>query len=195
MKKKYLAILAGLMVLCCAACGGDDDTKVVNKLPNSNNGSSSEDVSKDETGKDDKLTGYIFEADAGSETISITTDIEAAGIVAALGEPSAYFESTSCAFDGIDKMYTYDHFRIETYPDGEKDRISYIFFLDDMAETPEGICIGMTKEEVEDAYGTDYEDKSGLLVYTKDGKHLSFLIEDGVVTSIEYSSAVMDNVE
>lgn len=195
MKKKYLTVFAGIFLMCCTACG-NEEVKIVNKLPNSN--TNQESKQEQENGNKDlevQLTGFVFKAEADGKEVPIGVDIEAASIVEALGEASGYFESTSCAFDGIDKMYTYDHFRIETYPDGEKDRISYIFFLDDMAETAEGVCIGMSMEQVKAAYGSEYEDRDGLMVYTKDGMHLSFLIRDEVVASIEYSSGVMDTQE
>lgn len=202
MKKKYVAILAGVLAMCSVtACGGgDDDVKVVSKIPSNNSGQESADKSGEEAAenKDDakaSLTGYVYEVEAGDKKVSVTTDIEMAGVLEQLGEPASYFESQSCAFKGLDKVYTYDHYRIDTYPDGDKDIISSIVFLDDIATTTEGISIGMTKEDMENAYGTDHEEKKGMTVYTKDGKYLAFLLKDDVIQSIEYNSAVMDTVE
>lgn len=138
------------------------------------------------------LTGYIFEAQGISGMISIGVDMDASSVIQGLGEPDSYFEAPSCAFQGIDKMYTYSHFEIDTYPDGDMDKISMILFLDDLVSTPEGICIGMTKEDMEKAYGTDYEVSSGFYRYTKDNMKLSFIIEDGEITSIEYDSMVLN---
>ncbi|MCL1830027.1 MAG: hypothetical protein FWG21_01200, partial [Oscillospiraceae bacterium] len=50
--------------------------------------------------------------------IAIDDDME--DIIAVLGEPLSYFEATSCAFDGLDKTYTYSGFDIVTRPEGEK---------------------------------------------------------------------------
>lgn len=200
MKKKYVAVLAGVMAMCCVtACGGDEDVKVVNKLPSDKSQVSEEQKNgteeKDAAGQGETLTGYIYEVSVGNKKVSITTDTDMSGVLAQLGEPVSYFESQSCAFKGLDKVYTYDHYRIETYPDGEKDVISSVVFLDDIAETTEGISIGMTKEEMESVYGTDHEEKKGMTVYTKDGKYLAFLLKDDVIQSIEYNSAVMDTVD
>ena len=196
MKRKYLAILIGCLLLTGLAACGEEDVKVVNKLPGESNTVTEEETKEkdtEDTSQEEALTGYIFEVDVDGKKVSITTDVDMKGILEQLGEPVSYFEAESCAFQGLDKTYTYEHFRIETYPGGETDRISSIIFLDDIEETQEGIGIGMTKEDMENAYGTEYEENGGMTVYTKDGKHLSFLVKDGVIESIEYSSAVLDS--
>ena len=196
MKRKCLAIIIGCLLLAGLTACGEEEVKVVNKLPGESNTEAEEETKqKDMSKKDeeDALTGYIFEVDVNGTTVSVTTDLKMDGILEQLGEPVSYFEAESCAFQGLDKTYTYEHFRIETYPKGETDRISAIIFLDDIEETQEGISIGMTKEDMEDAYGTEYEENSGMVVYTKDGKHLSFLVKDGVIESIEYNSSVLDS--
>ena len=73
-----------------------------------------------------------------------------------------------------------------------KRKISMILFLDDLVSTPEGVCIGMSKEDMEKAYGTDYEVSSGFYRYTKDNMKLSFIIENEEITSIEYDSMVLN---
>lgn len=195
MKKKWLAIAVGCALLAgLAGCGGED-VKVVNKLPGektSENGNDGQTGREEESGKD-TLNGYLFEVEKDGKTVSVSVDNDMKGILEKLGEAASYFESPSCAFEGlIDKTYTYEHFRIETYPDGDKDRVMAVVFLDDIMETKEGITIGMTKEDMEKAYGTEYEEKDGMAVYTKDGKHLSFLVRDGKIESVQYNSAVLD---
>lgn len=197
MRKKYLALLLGMLVMSSVvmtACGEGDEVKVVNKLPQNNTDKTQNDKGTEKT-DDKELTGYIFQVQVGSQNVSVTTDLDMAEVLDKLGEADSYFESASCAFNGLDKVYTYDHFRIETYPDGDKDRISSIVLLDDLIETPEGISIGMTEQDVENAYGTDCEDIKGMKVYTKDESHLAFVIRDDVIESIQYYSAVLDSVE
>lgn len=138
------------------------------------------------------LKGYIFQTQGISGMISMGVDMDAASVIEGLGKPDSYFEAPSCAFQGIDKMYTYSHFEIDTYPDGDKDKISMILFLDDLVSTSEGICIGMSKEDMEKAYGTDYEVSNGFYRYTKDNMKLSFIIKNGEITSIEYDSLVLN---
>lgn len=193
-KKICLLAVAALMVVSATACG--NEVKEISKDVSAEQPGGA----SDGTGENgavsgtvsDALKGYIFEAEGTDGTVSITTDIEMAPVLEKLGEPVKYFEAASCAFQGLDKVYTYQHFEIDTYPDGDKDIISSIILKDDLIETPEGLCIGMSKADMESVYGTDYEEKGNMCVYTKDGMHLSVLVENGVITSIEYGSAVLD---
>ncbi|HBG77138.1 MAG TPA: hypothetical protein DDW86_09305, partial [Clostridiales bacterium] len=64
--------------------------------------------------------GYSYEYNG----IKIPMNVDAAPIVKKLGKPANYFEAASCAFQGLDKVYTYSNFEIGTYPKGDKDFIS-----------------------------------------------------------------------
>lgn len=115
--------------------------------------------------------------------VQIAMHAEAAPILEALGEEKSYFESESCAFEGLDKEYTYSGFIVTTYPDGDTDRISGVELLDDTVETPEGICIGSAQADVEAAYGA-VDGTSGK--YTYGDWQLIILLENGAVSSIQY---------
>ena len=56
-------------------------------------------------------TTYTFTASG----VQIAIDAEAAPILSALGEWSAFDESPSCAFEGMDKLYIYGGFRRSTH--------------------------------------------------------------------------------
>ena len=103
-----------------------------------------------------------------------------------IGEPDTYFEAASCAFDGLDKIYTYGGIELTTYPDGDKDYISSIRLLDNTASTPEGITIGSTKEEVVAAYGDGYTDAGELYTWESENAILSILFENDKAISVEY---------
>ncbi len=124
--------------------------------------------------------------------IVIEMDVEAAPIIEELGEPNTYFEAASCAFEGIDKMYTYNSFEIDTYPLDDVDYISSVIFKDDSVATAEGIEIGDSIDKVTEAYGNEGTNESGMLVYEKDKVKLCFIIQDNAVASIEYRSTVLD---
>lgn len=138
----------------------------------------------------DSFNGYRFIADK----TAIELDADSSAIVSKLGEAVSYFESVSCAFNGIDKIYTYPHFEIQTYPaeDGV-DRISTIVLFDDMYETEEGITIGSTKEAVMATYGITETDGSNQIVTRKGSDRLQFIFsaEDKVI-SVQYTSHVLD---
>lgn len=167
----------------------DDNQQDSSELADDNSMDNSSDENKVDSSD---LQGYIFKTDGLSGTVSMTADIDSEPVIKALGEPESYFEAPSCAFQGIDKIYTYAHFEINTYQEGGKDKISMILFKDDLVSTTEGIYIGMTKEDMERAYGTDYEMINASCIYKKDNMKLVFILTDGTISYIEYSSMKLD---
>lgn len=205
MKKRMVTMVLGVVLaLGLCACGNDEvkvitgnntETVTENEKADDDDGidSDMDNTDAEDAGKatadTDELKGYIFTTDG----TDIAVDMNMADVLEKLGDPISYFEAASCAFQGLDKIYTYSHFEIDTYPDGENDRISSIIIKDDLISTPEGLIIGMAQEEMEGIYGTDYEVNGDMCVYTKDGMHLSALVTNGVISSIQYDSAVLDN--
>lgn len=167
MKKLLTILLAMCLLLSLAACGG---TAEENPAP-------SQQVSY----TPEQNFSFTYK---GTE---ITLHAAAEPIVAALGEPVKYTESTSCAFEGLDKSYYYGSFYLETYPTEGKDFVSGWWFADDSVTTEEGIYIGATQAEVEKAYGTDGYNGSNAFTITKDAGVLTIILEEGAVSSIQYS--------
>lgn len=130
--------------------------------------------------------GYIFTYQ--NAAISVQEDV--ALILDILGPPINYFEAASCAFGGLDKIYTYEHFEIDTYPCGDADYISAIVFKDDLVMTSEGLCIGDSRGRMVELYGEDYEETVGMIVYQKGGMRLCFVIRDDMIISIEYRAII-----
>lgn len=161
MKKILIYILLATMVLSFAACK-DNNTPPA------------------EEGKT-----YTFT----SGTTKIAINAEAAPVLASLGEWRDYAESASCAFEGLDKVYTYAGFEIQTYPSGEKDFVYMIILQDDTVATEKGIRIGATKDAVLTAYGTPDGESATALTYNGKGMYLQFILRDGTVTSIQYGYA------
>lgn len=205
MKKRLAMAMLGLMLALGLCACGNDDVKVITKdgvetgaeNEKDENGDAADADAEDGADADrdsddaDELKGYVFTADG----VDMAMDMEMEDVLAKLGEPVSYFEAASCAFQGLDKVYTYNHYEIDTYPDGDDDRISSIILKDDLIATPEGLSIGMTKADMENAYGTGYETNGNMCVYTKDGMHLSILVENDAVTSIQYNSAALDSAD
>ena len=102
------------------------------------------------------------------------------------GEYVGYSEIMSCAFDGLDKIYKYDHFEITTYPQGEKDYIYSIYFLDVNAKTTEGLSISDSYQKMIEKYGNKYEKKDDEYIYRLGKTTLHFIVKDDVIESIEY---------
>lgn len=132
--------------------------------------------------------GYYF---AVNETAaSVDMDIEE--LLPQLAEAKSVFEAPSCAGEGVDYIYNFSAYEIETYPAADgKNRIGFITLKDDTVATAEGIDLSMTKEDVIRVYGEDYEESPNQITYEKDGTKLNFIFQEDNIISIEYVSAVV----
>ncbi len=168
MKKLTALILALMLALSLSACDGG----AADPTPDGTEAPQTEGRSK-----------YVFTCGE----VRLPMNEEFSALREALGEPETYYEAASCAFDGLDKTFTYPGFELVTYPVDGVDYISDIYFLDDTVSTAEGLHIGSTLEEVKAACGTDYTaDEFGFYyTYTDGDTQLKFGVEDGVVTEIE----------
>jgi hypothetical protein len=105
--------------------------------------------------------------------------------IAKAGAPSDTLEVPSCAFEGIDKLLYYPGFVVNTYPIDGIDYILSVTLEDDSVETPEGVYLGMDKDEIPDVFGPAAIDANEI-VYTKGGTTLTFLTEENAVIDISY---------
>ncbi|MBR4706930.1 MAG: hypothetical protein IKP29_02610 [Pseudobutyrivibrio sp.] len=177
MKKRILILtMTAAIAMSLTACGGSSDTKVIE-------GNSANTAATTTT---TSATGYVF----NYKGTDIPVDAEAAPIIEALGEASSYFESPSCAADGIGKVYTYSDVEVETYPDGDVDKVLAVRLLNDTVSTAEGIDLSSSKDDIVAAYGDATEETDRSLKYEKDGMSLVFIFGDNGLISIEYDSAL-----
>ncbi|HJC41096.1 MAG TPA: hypothetical protein H9701_06040 [Candidatus Intestinimonas pullistercoris] len=178
MKKKLLTLFLALgLTASLAACSGGEGGTAQTPAP--------EGTQPVETSAAPENDTYVFQA--GGADIAINDNM--ADVLAALGEAQSYFEAASCAFNGLDKTYTYSGFVITTRPEGEEDFVNSILLTDDSVTTPEGAYIGCTLDEVTAAYGEAEPSESGVLAYTKGDTTLNIILKDDVVASIEYLPA------
>ena len=115
-----------------------------------------------------------------------------AALLPALGEPLDRLEAPSCVHDGMDRVYYYAGYEINTNPtaDGGEVIVS-IYLSDDSITTDEGLRIGDKAEKVTGLYG-EATPKDGLYIYTKSDRGVSVSLNiqtngSGEVTSIYYS--------
>ena len=153
-------LLAGMMIFAATALtacgGGDPETQPAA-------------VVTDPTAVPEQ-TGYVFKYN-GAE---IGMNAKADDVIKTLGEYVSYFEAPSCAFEDMDKTYSYPGFDVTTYTLGGVDYISGVVLQDDTVETPEGITIGSTVDQVRAAYGevaegassAKFEKGNSLLIHT-----------------------------
>jgi len=191
--KKILVIL--MLALLLTGCGKEEKESATDEIKTpiveKHDATEVEVVDEKDSQEAAKTTqpkGYVFEY----QGVKIGMDMEASPIIAALGEPASYFEAPSCAFEGLDKTYSYGSFEIDTYEQNGKDYISCVFFCDDLIETPEGVALFETKADMTAAYGENYKEEFGMIVYEKEGMKLRFIVEDNEITSIEYASTALE---
>lgn len=137
-----------------------------------------------------KLTNYFGDQLINGDKLGFSADID--GKVLKPGEKfdkdmlknelCGYYEAASCAYTGIDKIYTYADLEVVT---DEENIIREIRFTSDKYRTSTGITIGMDAEKVTENYDK-YEKKEGEIRITKGDTVLLFVLRGKEIVSIEY---------
>lgn len=178
MKKILIFLLAALLL---GGCGAGTEAAAETTVPATTQASGTEIPEAADTTAPEAVG---FAVTFRGVEIALGTPMEP--VLAALGEPMSYTEQTSCAFEGLDKTYYYGSLYIQTNPAPEGDRIAAVWFADDSVATAEGVHIGADRAAVERAYGEFSGDACTL---DKDGQRLMILLENGAVSSIQYTLA------
>ncbi len=189
--KKKVAVWVVCAAVLLTGCGSGAKT-ITGDVKTLGGGNEEEEVEsgEKEAGVSEKPAqkGYVFIYN----DVVMEMDADASSAIEQLGEPNSYFEAPSCAFEGVDKKYTYGSFELDTYPEGEKDYISAVVFKDDSITTPEGVGIGDSREKLAEAYGDGGTEELGMTVYRKDDMKLCFIFKEDSIISIEYRSTILD---
>ena len=176
MKNKIILLL--VVCLCAftlAACGGSGESTTTAA-------SADADTTAADSASTGSATGYVFTY-KGNDIYAG----EDASIIDSLGEYKDYSESASCAFEGKDKQYFYGSFYVTTGTLDGKEFIANYWFVDDTVETNEGLCIGDSKDKVEELYGADGFNGTNAYIYTKDNCELTIILDGDEVSSIQYA--------
>lgn len=107
-----------------------------------------------------------------------------------IDETAGFTELQSCAFEGLDKVYTYESVEITTSEMKGKETIYCVYFLDDTLQTTEGIKMLDEKSKMIEVYGENYEETLNRHAYKTGKVELIFIIENDIITSIEYMYVV-----
>ena len=102
------------------------------------------------------------------------------------GTEIAFSELSSCAFEGKDRVYTYDHYEIQTFLKDGKEYVLSIYFLDNTVQTSEGLSFGDSLDKMKELYGEDYKETGTMYEYEKGNTTLKVILQNDVVSSIEY---------
>ncbi len=190
MNKKIVSVLlmASMAFTAVACSSGDEDTAPVvlsggqatDAVEGSNGAQDPAEVA--ESGSD----AYVFTYNGTQIRMNAPAD----DIIAALGDGYTYFEAPSCAFEGMDKVYTYNSIVVRSYTRDGADYIAAVELKDDTVATAEGIRIGSTEDEVRAAYGEDGVAGTSGIEYTLGDSFISFIFENGKVVAITYTAIV-----
>lgn len=173
MKKVVIAVVVIILIVI----GGIEVVLTMQKS-NKDSGESKVSQSAEENKKED-----IFMLKTGEKEIKLGEEFSKEKF----GEEKDYSEIASCAFEGLDKTYTYDNYEITTFPDGEKERIYSIYFLNEEMETTEGVKLSDGIDKMKNTYGEEYENQGNQYTYKKGKTNLEFIVENDTITSIQYT--------
>jgi hypothetical protein len=176
---RKIAVVAAAALFCMvamAACSNSNTTSGDDKGAQAQNQGQAQEASG---GAGSAVGGFEFTKSG----VTVAMNAPAADLVEKLGSYS-YFESASCAFNGLDKQYDYGSFVLTTYPIDEVDYVNSVELKDDLVKTAEGVAIGSSEDDVKNAYGDPAT--AGDYSYTKGDSKLLFVIKDGSVSSIQY---------
>ena len=85
------------------------------------------------------------------------------------------------------RLYYYDNFQIETYYDGNVERIKSILFTGDNIYTNEGIGLGDSEDYITKTYNQPTIYKNNVYQYELNDTRLTFIVANEKIISIEYS--------
>lgn len=182
MKIKIFTLIM-IVIFLLAGCGSGPENVSPSPSPTTSAG---ENPGNNETEPAaEEKSKYYFEHNG----LAIYMNADAKPVLDALGEPMDYFESPSCAFQGMDRTYLYNGFELTTYSD-EDDKNEYILevrLMNDGVETKEGITIGNKLEEVISKYGDNYTKEGEKYIYADSNTTLTFEFENDEVTDVTYN--------
>jgi len=104
----------------------------------------------------------------------------------AISEEPGVMELQSCAFDGADRVYTYEGVELTVSEMKGVATVYSVYFLDETVQTKEGVSISDGKSKMIEAYGEDYEQMMSKYTYQSGDIELAFIVENDIIISIEY---------
>lgn len=175
MKKIISIILVALMILCFASCGNDTGDGTT-EAPGESTPTAT-------TVRDDSFVHGDLVLNIG-EAISEST-------LAPLGEPLDKQSAPSCHYDGNDTIYIYDGLVIYTYADGDNEIVYLIEITSDAYTAKNDTKVGMTIDEVKNAFGEPATETTVSIVYNlSDTTAIRFTLADSTITMIEYEEVI-----
>lgn len=171
MHKIWKISLVAMLALTMIGCGSEEETT---------SGETTVEAEEVEVEDTQEVSGYYIVVDDVEVYIGATQE----ETIECITEEPDYFEAESCAYEGMNYIYTYNNYTLTFFDEGDDVVVECITLQNDIVETGEGAYIGQSREEIEAIYGTDYEGDDTAIVYTKDSSEMQFIFSDGDVISI-----------
>lgn len=89
--------------------------------------------------------------------------------------------TTVLGIEGLDKIYKYENYEITTYERDGKERIQSIYLLNDMVKITDSY------NKMIEKYSDNYVREENMYTHIQGKTALKFIIENNIITSIEYS--------
>ena len=105
-----------------------------------------------------------------------------------------YFESISCEYNGLDKIYDFTDagFIVYTYPSEGKDYVLEVTVSsEDIKQNNNTVYNGMTKQQLIDLFGEEYTVEGDTITYVVADKQTMYYLLDGDKV-IEYAISVAE---
>lgn len=159
MKRLTLVLAMTLLMTGCGSKSDDKESGTSAKQTQAESGTaaSTEAATEKKEAADDT---YYFQKD----DVKISMGAPADDVIAQLGAYKETYEAPSCAFDGMDVIYTYPGYEVLSYKKDGSAIISGVVLRDDTYGTVEGVYIGSDRKTVEGAYGKTDESSNSLKV-------------------------------
>ena len=138
-----------------------------------------------------EASAYACELDNGfTVTIGAPVGTTIDDITAKLGQRD-YMEAVSCVHPGYDKVYTFDGFTVSTSPAADgTEYITELTLISDEVSLANGVMISSPKDDVNSAFGDNFEEKFGVRNYDLSGVKLSIIFTDDLVSSLSFSKPI-----
>ena len=185
MKRSFVVIVSALIaaasVCSLAGCGSKEASQAQ---------SAAASAASSAVAAADAGNGAFSDTDvvANIKGVNVELNTEIEPIVEALGEPKDVSSQTTChGTEGEDKTYTYDGFTIMTYPKDGKDLVLEVNISSADIASSKGVKVGDPVSAVTASYGEPSKKVGVYYSYsTADNKSLQFMVENDVVTEIDY---------
>ena len=216
MMRFFILIIFILFILSITACSTDNSTPVVHQseiiqeIPVVEKTDEPELVYEEDIETSDAGDANFAEEIGFAEKENLGFTLEYSGfliymdqnmndVLTALGEPLGIFEAPSCAFDGIDRIFSYPGIQIHTYPVGDEDFVHTISIRDDSVliksdnyfSSTSHFHLGSSWDTVRSIFGSDYHQDFDMFTFTRGNTTLAFLVEEDIVTAITYGLTVI----